>query len=765
MRIRNVLVVLAGGVRVPCQAVLFFLILFPCVSHTQDRRSVRGIITEAEGHPVAGATIEALSTYWTSQSRLNGEFEIALPAGTWHLRFSKVGYRPDTVRVRVPEARPPERILARLERAPIELGGLTVAASRTIPLAQTVTTETVRQVPPLGEPDVFRSIILLPGVSQPNDLKGRIHLAGGASDETGVFLDDHPLQDPFHLLGLFGAFNVAALDHADVLIHHLPLSMDGRLSGIIDLETRRPEPEARHEAVASLLTGGVTMVQPEAALGMDLLATGRITYLDKMAGVLRPDIPQMGFSDGVVRIGRSWRGGFRAEAIAFATRDVFRDPVLNGSSEYEPLRWGESLMGARISRSGASWRLSARASFNHAFVSLDERPAGRSNFLKTGRDWGSLGVELGRLGERWQALAGGSLDHRLNEQRWSARGIIDEIFSPSTPSAYAGAQTQTTSAIWGEASTRFSGRWQSAVGGRLWLAGGRPYLAPRGQVSFRATDRLNMHAALNRRYQFDAQLEEPIEGSVTAPVFLISEPRRADVAALSAHWQPAWSPFGASGSVQVQAFRKQYPDRPILAALEPGQTRDDLTEFPRFDRIPGSSVGAMVGWRFGFPGDGIVQGGYTYQRVRETVDGFSHPTAWDAPHNLSVFAGVPVWRRWNLNVVYQAHSGRATTPVLARILEPSTGDFSELRVRYLRGARNSIRVPSYHRLDLGARRTWTGNGADWTLFMQVLNVLAHENAIDYNWTEYYGRLAGSSKVTTGRPGLPILPSLGLEVRW
>jgi hypothetical protein len=42
-------------------------------------------------------------------------------------------------------------------------------------------------------------------VSQPNDLKGRIHLAGGSSDETGVRLDGHPLQDPFHLLGLFGA--------------------------------------------------------------------------------------------------------------------------------------------------------------------------------------------------------------------------------------------------------------------------------------------------------------------------------------------------------------------------------------------------------------------------------------------------------------------------------------------------------------------------------------------------------------------------------
>jgi hypothetical protein len=47
-----------------------------------------------------------------------------------------------------------------------------------------LTANMVRQVPPLVEADLFRAITFLPMVSQPNDLKGRIHLAGGSSDAT-----------------------------------------------------------------------------------------------------------------------------------------------------------------------------------------------------------------------------------------------------------------------------------------------------------------------------------------------------------------------------------------------------------------------------------------------------------------------------------------------------------------------------------------------------------------------------------------------------
>lgn len=735
----------------------------------QESFPVRGQVSAAGGDPVSDATVEVIGTYWSVQSRPDGLFELSLPGGMWHLRVSKIGYEPDTVSV-VTGAAATEPLQLRLHAAAIELRGISVQAARTPALGQTVTPSTVRQVPPLGEPDIFRAVVLLPGVSQPNDLKGRIHLAGGSSDETGVRLDGHPLQDPFHLLGLFGAFNVAALDRADVLIHHLPASMGGRLSGVVDLRTKQPGVEPEHEAVVSLLTSGFTASRPLGFGGLDVLAAGRITYLDKVAPVVLPDAPQLGFADALVRVGGSWEGGWRAEALGFTTRDRFREPGFSGVPSYRPLTWGESLVGLRLVRTGSPWDIVTRASFNRATVHLDETQAGGSNRVESTRGWWSGAVDLSRSSEEWRLNTGASVDHRRNEQAWTARGLADEIFSPSTPAEFAGNEAQTVLALFGEASRTLGGRWTATAGGRLESVGGQTYFAPRGALGVRASDRLRLEAALDRRYQFDSQIEEPIEGSVSAPLFLLDEPRRADVAAVSADWLLPRPPLGGTGSVRVQAFAKRYPDRMHLREPEPGGIGGEAPrEFPDFERFPGYSVGVAASGQFTWGEEGIVQGSYTFQRTREKWDGQFRPTAWDAPHTLALFGSVPLPKDWTFNAVYHAHSGRATTPLVARIFEPNAEIESRfLQPRYLLGERNSIRVPPYHRLDLGARRSWEAKGAQWTLSVQVLNALLRENAIDYDWSTYFSDVRGGQRPggpRAGRTGLPLLPSIGLEVRW
>jgi hypothetical protein len=639
-------------------------------------------------------------------------------------------------------------------------------------MSRTVTTETVRQVPPLGEPDIFRAVVLLPGVSQPNDLKGRIHLAGGASDETGVRLDDHPLQDPFHLLGLLGAFNVAALERADVRIHHLPAAVAGRLSGVIDLETRAAPEEPSHEVVTGLISSGLTLARSDLPLGVDLLASARVTYLDKVVELLGKGdkIPLYGYTDALVRLGRGWGGGWRAEALGFLTRDRFRESGLAHFTGYEPMRWGESLLGARLTRAGGSWGVRARASVNRASAYLDERPANRSNLVDATRTWRSAALEVARHSSAWEASLGASLDQRRNEQLWIARGLADEIFSPNTPAVYAGAEEQTLIAGFAEFSARLGERWRATLGGRATHTGEAWHPAPRLLLGVRAAESLQLEAALDRRLQFDSQLEEPIEGSISPPLFLLDEPRIADVAAVAADWTPSAMPFGGAGRVRVEAFAKNYSDRTILPELERWEVRDQAPPgFPEFRRITGRSIGATLGGQVALGEDGlVVQGSYTYQQVREDLTDGTFPTSWDAPHALSLFGSMPLFGAWTFNVAYQAHSGRATTPVIARIFAPGYPENIGIigNSRYLLGARNSIRVAPFHRLDVGGRRSWQARGAEWTISLQVLNLLFRSNPIDYDWWQYFQRLQGGNGLSGGgRSGLPILPSIGLEVRW
>lgn len=744
------------------------LALWPRAVDAQALGRVAGVVTDSAGSPVRQVQVEVLDSYWSTVTSIDGSFELRVPAGQWLLRFSRIGYRTDTLAVEVQPARDSSPLRLRLASAPVELEGLTVQPAGAVPLGMAVTSETVRQVPPLGEPDIFRAVVLLPTISQPNDLKGRIHLAGGSSDETGVRLDGHPLHDPFHLLGLFGAFNVAALERAEVLIGHVPPSFGGRLSGVVDLTTKRPSPEPSQEVVASVLTAGATASRSDLPWSIDALISGRVTYLDQIAPLVFDDVPKLGFYDGLVRLGRSW-SGWRAEALAFTTRDFFRDDELEDFAEYEPLTWGESLVGLRLTGDRGAWTINARASFNRATVHLDERftPAGRSNFIDSERDWWSAMLEIGRNGSYWRGSLGAELARRTNDQRWSARGLIDELFSPNTPEEFEGRQSLSTLALFGEAGVRLAERWDGSVGARLWRARNDWYPSPRVTLGYRLGEGLRLEAAAGRRFQFDAQLEPPIEGSVATPLFLLDQPRRADVAAFTLEWAPPSITELGDGSLRIEAFAKRYPDRTVLVDREPGVQRSTLGEgFPEFNRIRGSSMGAAVAGRLAWGEGWLVEGSYTYQRVREEHEGDLYPTSWDAPHALSLFTSIP-FKGWTLNLVYQGRSGVAITPVLGRSFEPYTNGTNDfLRPRYVLGERNSLRLPAYSRLDVGARRGWKGWGAEWTFFFQVLNVLFHENFIEYDWTAYYLNLAdGAPNPAAGRSGLPIVPSLGVEVKW
>lgn len=747
------------------------LLLVPGALAAQADVPLRGRVVDAAGNPLAGATVEVLGSYRSVLTRTDGGFELHLPStDEARIRASRIGYTPQVIVLAVSDVAPSDSLVIRLTSDPVALRGISVEAPRAPPLAHTVTRATVRQVPPLAEPDVFRGVVLLPGVSQPNDLKGRIHLAGGSSDETGVRLDGHPLQDPFHLLGLFGAFNTAALERADVLIHHLPASEGGRLSGLIELETRRAGEAPEYEGVLSLLSSSLTASRPPGIGGVDVLAAGRITYLDRVLPRFFSDAPRIGFYDALVRLGRSWDPGWRVEALVFTTRDHFEEEDLVGLRGYEPLTWGESLVGVRAERRGVPWSVSARASFNRASIHVDERnldpPAGRTNHVDSRRDWWSGAVGLAYEANRWRLDAGAGADHRLNRQEWTARGLIDEIFSPNTPAEYAGEESLTMLSLSGEGSAELGGGWSAALGTRIWSAG-RVHLAPRARLGLRLSDALALEAALNRRHQWDAQLEEPVEGSVTAPLFLLEEPRVADVAALSARLEPDALPFGARGAFHIQAFWKEYRERPILPERPAGGGRPERAgpDFPAFDRIRGRGAGAMLSGRLAFPGGTLVQGSYTFQRVFEEIAGRESPTAWDVPHTLALFGSLPLGARWTLNSAYHAHSGRATTPVVARVFAPESGDFNRINARYILGERNSIRVPPYHRLDLGFRREGRLWGADVTVFFQVLNLLFRENAIDYDWLQYFRGVSSGHRSGAGRSGLPILPSLGVEARW
>ena len=758
----------------------------PLDARTQAPSALEGRIIDTQGHALPDALVSVVGTLWEARSRPNGTFRLALPAGRWQLSVRRVGFQRLTHTVTISATGRPEPVRLMLSSASAELRGVTVTGDRQMPMASTVTRQTVRNVPPLGEADIFRLLPLLGSVSQPNDLIGRIHLAGGASDENAVYLNGHPLQSPFHVLSVLGAFNVAALDRADVLIHHLPSRIDGRVSGAIDLASREASERPAREVDVSLLSATATATQPSLLKGVRALASGRITYLDRLVGAYArrsgstDDIAVPAFRDGILTLDRSWKSGWSAQLLQYGTADAWSG--YRGPRSIPP-QWGEHLLGTRVGFDDSRWRVGLRLSTDNATV-LFRRPndaviAGVLRPIDDAIDvrqrWTSGDIHLDRLGRSWRVGGGLTVDVRHHSDDWSGNEVQD-WFSAHLPLNYHVQRSQTLGGAFLEASFLATERWTATAGAHLSSLAGRDYLAPRFASSLRLTDAWRLEFAADRRFQFDAIAEEPKEGSITQPTFLLQTPRMADILSLSANWRELETPDTAKRAVRVGGALTVYarrdrdrtllrPETPANGSPQADPLLGDGSDFPLFERVPGRTLGASATADLRIVGGTIVQGSYTLQRVRERVDNAWRPTAWDVPQSLSLFAGVPVSSHWMLTGAAQFRTGSAITPVTARLFVP-LGD-GQYVPRFIYGHVNSARVPAYQRIDMGARYSWTARGANWTMSFQVLNVLNRENALDRDWLSYFGcvRQGTCSASGASRHGLPILPSIGLQVQW
>lgn len=733
----------------------------------QPSDRVAGQIVNAEGEPVAFATIRVDGSYWSTLSTRDGAFALVLPIQSWTLTVARLGYAPVSIAVTPPNT----AVIVRLRATPVELKGVSVSGQGPSALSNTLTTETIRQVPPLLESDLFRAVVLLPGVSQPNDLKGRIHLAGGSSDETGVRLDGHPLQDPFHLLGVLGAFNVAALDAAQVRIHHLPVDADGWLSGLIDLESRQvSEKRENADATLGILSAGFTYQRSVLPGDFSLLLSARTTYLDRLLETLSSrltvggdELTLLGYRDALIKVGHRLGNHSRLELLGFATRDERRTSGLP-SEVSPPYVWAESLYGIRLNGTSIRWKWLLRASQSHASADLRSADEG-SQSVGLQSDWWSASMQLSRSDENWGGTVGVTGDERKVMQAWSR--VPDGFFIARTPRVFAGSQSQFVGAAFMELSARFLNSLTFTVGNRFSRTRGTGYAAPRILLRLDASKTLRAEAAFDRRLQFSSELDEPQEGTGRQPLFLAQTPRIANVFALSLESVSPARRRAAPKRLQAIVFSKLYSDRTKLNQDYGSRAAiDSAFSFPRFDRLSGRSYGATISLSQPLKNRAMFQGSYTFQRVFERRTTGKSPTTWDVPHSLSLFASLPLSAHWSLNSVLQARNGAAIAPVQLRVLVPESPVGPSLLSRYIVDELNSARLPAYYRLDIGTRREWRTGTRDWALSLQVVNALARRNALELDWAHYFCRQAGEcAEAGAARSGLPLIPSISMELKW
>lgn len=303
---------------------------------------VRGKIKEAQtGEPVIGANVYVSALKIRATSNTVGEYFIRLPEGNHVLQLSSVGYETleinlnlesDTILVHTFQQK-----LSSLDEVVVTGDADHVTSLR---LGQnTLDLATIKKIPPLlGEADIIRSLLLMPGVSTVGEGATGFNVRGGGVDQNLILLDDAPIFNTSHLFGFLTAFNSNAVLNADLYKGGIPANYGGRVASVLDIKLKQGNRlQWKGSAGIGLMAANLTVEGPIVRDRTTLLASVRSSYSDWILGMVPDDNvanSMASFYDGTLKLSHQINPNHFITFTAYGSRDSFKFP---GDTTYT---WG-----------------------------------------------------------------------------------------------------------------------------------------------------------------------------------------------------------------------------------------------------------------------------------------------------------------------------------------------------------------------------------------------------------------------------------------
>ncbi len=157
----------------------------------------------------------------------------------------------------------------------------------------------IRTQPQLVD-DALQSVQHIPGVAQ-SGFPGQTHVRGGEANETRILLDGFPIREVFHLpdyQGPFSALDSSAVKRIDVYTGGFSARFGGRMSGILDIQSRDAMEAPRNMIGISTVNYSARLAGPLDSRGeLDGLLIGRLSNIQKISQDVAIDAHAPQFSD------------------------------------------------------------------------------------------------------------------------------------------------------------------------------------------------------------------------------------------------------------------------------------------------------------------------------------------------------------------------------------------------------------------------------------------------------------------------------------
>lgn len=264
------------------------------------------VVDQLNSEPLQGVNLHFEALNYTASTDEAGRFEISLPTGYNLLEISYIGYETQKIVWQVfseddvmvllpPDAYELEELLITGETDDYNVQSVIMGITRLRP-------QQIENMPVfLGEPDIVKGILTLPGVSTVGEGAGGFNVRGGTIDQNLILQDEALIFNSSHALGFFSIFNSDAIQEVELYKGHIPAQYGGRLSSVLNVKLKGNNSEKINGR------GGIGLVSSRLTLDGPLqsgksrkagnrakttfLLGGRITYSDWILRMFNdPDI-------------------------------------------------------------------------------------------------------------------------------------------------------------------------------------------------------------------------------------------------------------------------------------------------------------------------------------------------------------------------------------------------------------------------------------------------------------------------------------------
>ncbi len=268
--------------------ILSILIVISIDSFSQQKYTISGFVNDNEnGESLIGVNVIIQEKLVGTTSNTYGFYSLTLPEGSYEISFTYIGFESLKQSVNLNKN---ISLNVDLISSSTDIGEVTIVAEETVvERTQTsiveVPVQLIKNIPALlGEVDVLKAIQLLPGVQSGGEGTSGFYVRGGGPDQNLILLDGVPVYNASHLFGFFSVFNADAIKNVRLTKGGFPARFGGRLSSVLEIDMKEGNmKKIEGEGSIGLISSKLTLQGPIIKDKTSFIVSGRRTYIDILA--------------------------------------------------------------------------------------------------------------------------------------------------------------------------------------------------------------------------------------------------------------------------------------------------------------------------------------------------------------------------------------------------------------------------------------------------------------------------------------------------